>query len=37
MMLTGVGDYMPMKKGGRARKTKFSKKKKQQANRSKKK
>ena len=37
MMLTGVGDYMPMKKGGRARKTKFSKNKKQQANRSKKK
>jgi len=37
MMLTGVDDYMPMKKGGRARKTKFSKKKKQQANRSKKK
>ena len=37
MMLTGVGDYMPMKKGGRARKIKFSKKKKQQANRSKKK
>ena len=37
MMLTGVGDYMPMKKGGRARKTKFSKKKKKQANRSKKK
>ena len=35
MMLTGVGDYMPMKKGGRARKIKFSKKKKQQANRSK--
>ena len=37
MMLSGVGDYMPMKKGGRARKTKFSKNKKQQANRSKKK
>ena len=37
MMLTGIGDYMPMKKGGRARKTKFSKNKKQQANRSKKK
>ena len=37
MMLTGVDDYMPMKKGGRVRKTKFSKKKKQQANRSKKK
>ena len=37
MMLTGIGDYLPMKKGGRARKTKFSKNKKQQANRSKKK
>ena len=37
MMLTGIGDYMPMKKGGRARKTKFSKTKKKQANRSKKK
>ena len=37
MMLTGIGDYMPMKKGGRARKTKFSKNKKPQANRSKKK
>ena len=37
MMLSEVGDYMPMKKGGRARKTKFSKTKKKQANRSKKK
>ena len=37
MMLSGVGDYMPMKKGGRAKKTKFSKNKKKQANRSRKK
>jgi len=37
MILEGVGDYMPMKKGGRARKTKFSTKKIKQANRSKKK
>ena len=37
MILRGVGDYMPMKKGGRARKTKFSTKKIKQANRSKKK
>ena len=37
MILEGVGDYMPMKKGGRARKTKFSKKKMKQANRSRKK
>ena len=37
MMLSEVGDYMPMKKGGRAKKTKFSKNKKKQANRSRKK
>ena len=37
MMLSGVGDYMPMKKGGRARKTKFSTKKKKQANKMRKK
>ena len=29
MMLSGVGDYMPMKKGGRVKKGKFAKKKKQ--------
>ena len=37
MMLSGVGDYMPMKKGGRAKKTKFSTKKKKQANKMRKK
>ena len=37
MMLSEVGDYMPMKKGGRARKTKFSTKKKKQANKMRKK
>ena len=36
-MLSEVGDYMPMKKGGRARKTKFSTKKKKQANKMRKK
>ena len=37
MMLSEVGDYMPMKKGGRAKKTKFSTKKKKQANKMRKK
>ena len=37
MMLSEVGDYMPMKKGGRARKPKFYTKKKKQANKMRKK